>query len=110
MSNENGGFIMENKTIKSGQMEALIRLYNSRYYEYTVLTDLSEELLKSGEKAASKVVLQRASCKGYFLSGIVASAETLGINPDTFRQAIKEAREFASQPLRVVHIETVAQS
>ncbi len=98
---------MEEKTIASHQMEALIHLYNSRYYEYTVLTDLSEELLMSGDKAASKVVLQRANCKGYFLRGVVASAEILGINSKDFRRAIEKARV---QSLPIVQIEMGAQA
>ncbi len=96
---------MESKVISPSQMEALVHLYNSRYYEYTVLTDLSEELLMSGEKSASKVVLQRANYKGSFLKGVIASAETLGINPNDFRRAIEEARV---QPLPVFQIEARA--
>jgi len=80
--------IMENQISQEQAIEALAQLHNACYDEYFFLSNLAADLIHNGEKAAYKAISRRAAYKSYFLDGVKASAEALGIDPQDFRQAI----------------------
>lgn len=68
----------------------LAHKYRMAYDGYEQLEITGKELLHEGDYEAHKIISQRARLQSQYFYGIKAAAEALGIEEDTFMEAVNQ--------------------
>lgn len=74
---------------------ALVPLYRLEADMYAQLGELAKEAAQEGDTFAFEAINRRATNKSYFLDGVKAAVEALGISEDEFMRIVNQ--DWAAQ-------------